>query len=84
MSTLKYGGARSFLFGEGSYRYGGRWNSPGSFRAVYGSVDAVTALKESEANAAYANLPYPFRERDSSWLWKCRLRVFSILLRRRF
>jgi RES domain-containing protein len=62
VSTLKYGGARSFLFGEGSYRYGGRWNSPGSFRAVYGSVDVVTALKESEANAAYANLPYPFRE----------------------
>jgi RES domain-containing protein len=49
-------------FGEGSYRYGGRWNSIGSFRAVYGSTDDVVALNESKANALYANLPYPFRE----------------------
>jgi len=50
------------LFGEGSYRNGGRWNAIESFRAVYGSTDDVVALKESKANAEYANLPYPFRE----------------------
>lgn len=62
MTTLKYRDPRIILVGEGSYRNGGRWNAIGSFRAVYGSVDDVTALKESKANAGYANLPYPFRE----------------------
>ena len=62
VTTLKYRNPRIILFGEGSYRNGGRWNAIESFRAVYGSVDDVTALKESKANAEYANLPYPFRE----------------------
>jgi RES domain-containing protein len=62
VTTLKYRDPREILVGEGSYRYGGRWNAVGSFHAVYGSVDDVTALKESKANAEYANLPYPFRE----------------------
>ena len=62
VTTLKYREPRIILFGEGSYRNGGRWNAIGSFRAVYGSVDDVTALKESKANAEYAHLPYPFRE----------------------
>jgi RES domain-containing protein len=61
-TTLKYAGARTILYGEGSYRNGGRWNAIGSFRAVYGSTDDVVALAESKANAEYANLPYPFRE----------------------
>jgi RES domain-containing protein len=59
VTTLKY---RAILLGEGSYRNGGRWNAIESFRAVYGSTDAVVALAESEVNAKYANLPYPFRE----------------------
>jgi RES domain-containing protein len=29
---------------------------------VYGSTDALVALAEQQANAQYANLPYPFRE----------------------
>jgi RES domain-containing protein len=62
VTTLKYRDPRKILLGEGSYRYAGRWNAVGSFHAVYGSVDDVTALKESKANAEYANLPYPFRE----------------------
>jgi RES domain-containing protein len=62
VTTLKHRDPRIILFGEGSYRNGGRWNAIDSFRAVYGSVDDVTALKESKANAEYANLPYPFRE----------------------
>jgi RES domain-containing protein len=62
VTTLKYREPRIILLGEGSYRNGGRWNAIESFRAVYGSVDDVTALKESKANAEYANLPYPFRE----------------------
>ncbi len=62
VTTPKYRHPREILLGEGSYRNGGRWNAVGSFHAVYGSVDDVTALKESKANAEYANLPYPFRE----------------------
>jgi RES domain-containing protein len=62
VTTLKYREPRIILLGEGSYRNGGRWNAIESFRAVYGSVDDVTALKESKANAEYANLPYPFCE----------------------
>jgi RES domain-containing protein len=62
VTTLKYRDPGEILMGEGSYRHGGRWNAMGSLRAVYGSVDDVTALKESKANADYANLPYPFRE----------------------
>ena len=62
VTTLKYRDPDEILLGEGSHHHGGRWNAMGSFRAVYGSIDDVTALKESKANAEYANLPYPFRE----------------------
>jgi RES domain-containing protein len=62
VTTLKYRDPRVILFGEGSYRNGGRWNAIESLRAVYGSTDAVVALAEQQANAEYANLPYPFRE----------------------
>ena len=62
VTTPKYAGARTVLYGEGSYRNGGRWNTIGSFRAVYGSTEDVVALAESKANAESANLPYPFRE----------------------
>ena len=62
VTTLKYRDPGEILLGEGSYHHGGRWNAIGSFRTVYGSMNDVTALKESKANAEYANLPYPFRE----------------------
>jgi RES domain-containing protein len=47
--------------GQGSFLYGGRWNAPGSFRAVYGSTTDVVAVQESRANAEYAGIPLPFR-----------------------
>jgi RES domain-containing protein len=62
VTTLRYAGARTILYGEGSYRNGGRWNAIGSFRAVYGSTEDKVALAESKVTAEYANLPYPFRE----------------------
>ena len=62
VTTLKYRDPREILRGEGSFRNGGRWNGIESFRAVYGSIDAVVALAEQQASAKYANLPYPFRE----------------------
>ena len=78
VTTLKYRDPGVVLFGEGSYRNGGRWNAIESFRAVYGSVDDVVALKESKANAQYANLPYPFREPRLVVQWTSILRVLSI------
>ena len=62
MTTFVYRDPAEILLGEGSYRYGGRWNAIGCFCAVYGSTDDAVALAESKANALYANLPYPFRE----------------------
>src|SRR5206468_7304443 len=62
VTTLKYRDPREILRGEGSFRNGGRWNGIESFRAVYGSIEAVVALAEQQASAKYANLPYPFRE----------------------
>src|SRR5207248_2281618 len=38
--------------GRGSEQNGGRWNAPGTFRAVYGSVDDRTAHEEMRARAA--------------------------------
>ena len=62
VTTLKYAAPRTMLYGQGSYHNGGRWNAIGSFRAIYGSTEDIVALSESKVTAAYANLPYPFRE----------------------
>ncbi|MFN2509715.1 MAG: RES family NAD+ phosphorylase [Chthoniobacterales bacterium] len=61
VTTLDYPSPQSILLGEGSFLYGGRWNAPGSFRAVYGSIDDMVAVAESRANAEYAGIPFPFR-----------------------
>lgn len=58
-TTLAYADPADILRGEGSYRYGGRWNAIGSFRAVYGSVEDSVAVTESRANADYARVPFP-------------------------
>ena len=41
--------------GEGAFRFGGRWNSPG-VRAVYCSLDASTAILEVAAHTGFALL----------------------------
>jgi RES domain-containing protein len=61
VTTLDYPSPKSILSGEGSFMHGGRWNAPGSFRAVYGSTADVVAVAESRATADYAGFPYPFR-----------------------
>ena len=59
VTTLDY--PRTILSGQGSFLFGGRWNAPNSFRAVYGSTIDTVAVAESRANAEYAGIPYPFR-----------------------
>lgn len=61
VTTLDYPSPASILLGQGSYLHGGRWNAPGSFRAVYGSTSDLVAVAESRANAEYAGLSLPFR-----------------------
>lgn len=61
VTTLNYANPKSILLGEGSFRYGGRWNAIGSFRAVYGSTQDTVAVAESRANAEYAGMSYSFR-----------------------
>lgn len=43
---VKYANEKDFVSGEGAGFYGGRWNPPG-IKAVYGSLDPVTATAES-------------------------------------
>ena len=59
VTTLDY--PRTILSGQGSFLFGGRWNAPNSFRAVYGSTIDTVAVAESRANAEYAGISYPFR-----------------------
>jgi RES domain-containing protein len=56
VTSLDYPDPKSILQGEGSFRFGGRWNAVGSFRAVYGSTTDTVALDESRANADYAGI----------------------------
>lgn len=52
-TSLDYPKPGDLLSGEGSYRWGGRWNAAGSCRAVYGSTTDLTAVAESRAHDAY-------------------------------
>ena len=61
VTTLDYPSPAAILSGQGSFLHGGRWNAPGSFRAVYGSTSDVVAVQESRATAAYAGIPLPLR-----------------------
>jgi RES domain-containing protein len=47
--------------GRGSLQFGGRWNAPGTFRAVYASTALEVATAESLAYYRY----YGFRDEDA-------------------
>jgi RES domain-containing protein len=51
-----YAKKHTLTSGIGSYKNGGRWNGPGSFRAVYASLTANTAIIETESWARYFNV----------------------------
>jgi len=52
----KYATTADLVTGEGSRRFGGRWNPPG-VSAVYGSFTPQTALEETLAHSHYYSLP---------------------------
>ncbi len=45
-AAMRFANRDDLLTGMGSRQFGGRWNPPGSFRTVYLSVNAETALAE--------------------------------------
>lgn len=47
--SVRYANEADFLSGAGSSAHGGRWNRPG-IKAVYGSMDVITAVMESYQN----------------------------------
>jgi RES domain-containing protein len=49
---VKFATPAAFVSGMGSLERGGRWNPPGLFPAVYGSLTAAVALDESRAAPA--------------------------------
>jgi RES domain-containing protein len=54
----QYAGKDDVVSGLGSQRAGGRWNAPGTFPAVYGSLEPETALKEMLTQAARYGIPF--------------------------
>ncbi len=54
---LKYTGKANLLSGNGSLRYGGRWNAAGFFPAVYVSLTPQTALEESLGGLGSYGIP---------------------------
>ncbi|NKB23662.1 MAG: RES domain-containing protein [Kiritimatiellae bacterium] len=56
-TSPKYGNKVDILSGRGSQKYGGRWNSAGSFSAVYASLTPQLAMEEAFAHFHYYQLP---------------------------
>ncbi len=54
--SLRYLRPREILSGLGSFKVGGRFNAPGSFPAVYASLDKAVAVAELDARAHYYGL----------------------------
>jgi RES domain-containing protein len=55
-SEPTYATREDLLTGEGSRKYGGRWNPPSSFATVYAALSDETALAEAKANHVYYGL----------------------------
>jgi RES domain-containing protein len=55
-TSPRYARSTDLLSGEGARTWGGRWNPPG-IRAVYGSLDAETAMAEALAHVRYYGIP---------------------------
>lgn len=57
----KYANSSDLLTGEGAKKFGGRWNPPGLFGAVYGSLDPYAALAETVGSYGHYSIPFEQR-----------------------
>ena len=55
-ASPKYSDKTMMISGRGSLKHGGRWNAPGTFPAIYGSLSSITAVEEALAQAHYYGL----------------------------
>jgi len=61
---LEHASPNKILSGEGSRRFGGRWNAPGTFPVIYSSTRPATAIEEAFQLAAdYELLPDDLKPR---------------------
>ncbi len=56
-TSVAYANRADLLSGVGSRQHGGRWNPPGRFNCVYGSLDPHTALEEAFAASDRYGIP---------------------------
>lgn len=56
-TTVEYANRNDLLAGVGARKAGGRWNPPGRFNAVYGSLEPETAMAEALANYRDYGIP---------------------------
>jgi RES domain-containing protein len=59
--SARYANSQDLLTGEGAKKHGGRWNPPGLFRAVYGTLDPYAALAETVGVYGHYNIPFEQR-----------------------
>lgn len=57
VASIRRANAEDLITGAGSQITGGRWTPPGTFRAVYGSRDEVTALDEARQQNLRQQVP---------------------------
>lgn len=76
-ATIQYANRADFLSGAGSGKRGGRWNPPGAFHCVYGSLDPQTALDES--NASFTAYGIPLDQARPRILASVQLKLQSVL-----
>jgi len=74
-TAFRYQRAEEILSGEGSRRFGGRWNPRGEFAAVYASLDLETAMAEALAHFRYYHLPDRGLTPRVFWTVEARLRL---------
>ncbi len=55
--TPRYASSGDVLSGRGSQQHGGRWNAPGTFPAIYGSLTPETAMAEVLSSFRSFNIP---------------------------
>jgi RES domain-containing protein len=70
--ALEYGKPEQITSGEGSLKFGGRWNAPGTFSVVYASTRPGTAIEEAFHLAAeYEFMPDHLKPRLTCGIeWK--------------